>query len=250
MSSFTGMIPAAFASTANGTATSCSSLAICNYTVGTGGSATASAGVGGYVGQNFTFSGGSLSFKLPGEALVSNDAGVYSGQAINTNVFSSTAGLVYKITGTFAAADYNTGKILKGSTFGYIGIKGHSGRGGGNTFTLLNGTIKFTTTSQYATVLTVSCNPTSFQYGNATTCSATVTNLLGTGTLPTGKVTFSSSLGFNPITCSLSSGSCAVKIFATAGTWPVYVAYAGDKSHYASTARGPELYVGCPPDGC
>jgi hypothetical protein len=114
LSSFAVVLPSVFASKA-GVATSCSSLAICNYTIGGGsGSASTNGGIGGYVGQNFTFYGGSLSFKLPGEPLVSNDVGVYSGQAINTNVFSSTAGLVYKITGIFRAPDYNTGKIVKG----------------------------------------------------------------------------------------------------------------------------------------
>ncbi len=243
------VFPSVFAST-SGIATSCSSLAICNYTVGTTGSASTNAGIGGYVGQNFTFFGGSLSFKLPAEVLASNDPGVYSGSAINTKVFSSTAGLIYKITGSFGAPDYNTGKIVKGVTKGFVGIKGHSGRGGGIYFTLLNGTISFTPTNLYATVISVGCNPTSFMFGNPTTCTATVTNLLGTGTVPTGKVTFSSTLGFSPTKCSLTSGTCSVNLNVGPGTWPVYASYAGDTQHYKSSAQGPELYVGCPPGGC
>src|SRR5271167_2228252 len=102
---------AAYASSAiKGTATSCSELAVCKYTLsnrtGTG-SASTNAGVSGYVGQNFTFSGGLLTFKLPGETITSVDTGVYSGVAINTNVFNSVAGLVYHITGSFAAPDSN-----------------------------------------------------------------------------------------------------------------------------------------------
>lgn len=249
------LIPsAAYASSSiAGKATSCSSFAACNYTIsnttGTG-SASANAGVSGSVGQNFTFYGGSLSFQLPGETGTSYDTGVYSGVAINTGVFNVVAGLVYHITGSFAAPDNNNGKIVKGTTKGYVGIKGHSGRGGGNTFTLLNGTISFNPTNLDATLMTVTCNPTSFLSGTSTTCTASVTDLASSTSFPTGRVTFSSTLGFNPTKCSLSSGSCSVQITPAAGTWPVYASYTGDKLHYMSSAQGPELYVGCPPDGC
>ena len=202
------------------------------------------------MGQNFTFSGGSLTFQLPGEPIASSSAGVYSGTAINTKVFSSTAGLIYKVTGSFAAADSNTGKIVKGTTSGFVGIKGHSGRGGGNTYVLLNGTITFTQTSLLATVLSVTCTPTSLMFGQATKCTATVTNTGGSGTVATGQVTVSSSSGFSPVKCTLSSGTCSVNIFPAGGTWPVYGAYGGDSQHYKSSARGPELYVSCPVGGC
>ena len=243
---------AAATTTLHGTATSCSSLAICKYTIASGaGSATTDAGVSGYVGQNFTFYGGSLSFQLPGEPLASYDNGVYNGQAINTNVFTSTAGLIYHVTGKFAAADYNTGMIMKGSTNGYVGIKGSSGKGGGIYFILLNGTISLTPTSLIATTVSVSCNPTTLKYGSHTICTAVVSNLLASiTTMPTGTVTFYSTSGFSPIKCTLSSGTCSVKITPAPGTWPVYANYNGDIDHYKSYVRGPELYVTCPSGGC
>ncbi len=248
--SFVTVIPSVFAST-NGNATSCSGLATCSYNIGAGaGSASTIGGEPAYVGYNFTFYGGSLSFKLPGETLVSYDAGVYNGMEINTKVFTSTAGLIYHVTGSFAAPDYNTGKIVKGTTNGYVGIKGHSGRGGGINFVLVNGTITFKLTSLYATVTKVSCNPTLFLQGSSTTCTATVTDLLASSSVPTGHVIFSSTLGFSPKKCTLSSGTCSVKIFPIAGIWPVYASYAGDSLHFQSSVRGPELYVGCPPDQC
>ena len=250
LTSFGYVTPTVFAAT-GGSATSCASLAICNYSIGGGsGSASTDAAVSGYVGQNFSFSGGSLDFRLPGETHVSNDTGVYAGEAINTNVFSTTAGLVYRVTGTFSAADYNTGKIVKGQTLGYVGIKGHSGRGGGIYFTMLNGTISFKVTNQFATVTEVACNPASLTFGASTKCTAIVTDLSGIASVPTGKVTFSSTLGFSPIRCTLSGGSCTVTIRPAAGTWPVYASYTGDSLHYKSSTQGPELYVSCPAGGC
>ena len=249
VSSFPGAIPAVFASTV-GNATSCSNFAICNYTVGVGGSAKTGGGIGGYLRANMSFSGDLLSFKLPGETVTNNNTGVYSGSANATGVFSSTAGWIYHVKGNFVAPDLNTGNITKGTTQGFVGILSKSGKGGGNTFTLLNGTIKFKPTNLYATVLTVSCNPTSFNYPKTTTCTAIVTDLLGSGSTPTGKVTFSSTLGFSPKSCSLSSGTCSVVLKVAPGTWPVYAFYAGDSIHYKSSARGPELYVGCPTGGC
>jgi len=238
--------PASFAATYTGPAASCSSLAVCTYSI-SGGSASVAAGIGGYVGQNFTFSSGSASFQLPGETLVSNDAGVYNGQAINTKVFNSN-GLIYKITGTFQAVDVNTKTIVKGVTHGFVGIKGHSGRGGGNYFILVNGTISLTPTSIDSTKMTVSCNPSSYIFSldnpNPTTCTATVTDLAKAGSIATGKVTFSTS-GYNSgtfssLSCKLLSGTCSVKftpVLADSGTYSFTIvgAYIGDKTHFKSS---------------
>lgn len=237
------------ASTVSGSAASCSGLATCSYSIAEG-SASTTVGLVGSVGQNFTFSGGTLTFMLPGEALSSVDPGTYSGTAINTNVFSSTAGLVYKVSGSFAAADYNTGLIVRGSTHGFVGIKGHSGRGGGVTYVLINGTISLTPSSLYATTMQVTCTPTSLSAGMSTVCTATVADLDASASAPTGVVTFSSTSGFSPVKCLLSAGTCSVKLVPVAGTWPVYAAYGGDKVHYRSSGQGPELYVSCPPGGC
>src|ERR1700736_6481075 len=129
----------------NGNGMRCTGLASCSFSLtdGNGGTGTAStyAGVGGYVGQSpLNFAGGTVYFRLPGEASVTVASGVYSGQAVLSGS-SSTAGTLYHITGTFSATDVNTGKVVTGSTDTVVGIKGHSGRGGGITFTLVTGQI-------------------------------------------------------------------------------------------------------------
>src|SRR2546426_10064880 len=111
--------PAAYASgPITGAANKCRGLASCTYALtGTGGSGTAStyAGVGGYVGQSpLNFYGGSVYFRLPGETVTTYAKGTYSGQAVLAG-YSSTAGTLYHITGTFKGLDANTGTIIMGS---------------------------------------------------------------------------------------------------------------------------------------
>src|SRR5579862_532958 len=213
------MFPVVFASsTISGTATGCTSLAICDYTISNNvgnGVASTNADIGGYVGQNFTFSGGSLSFQLPGETQISNDAGVYNGVAINTKVFTTAAGLIYKINGNFTALDYNTGTLAKGNTIGFVGIKGHSGIGGGIYFILVNGSISFKLTSDRGSVTTLACNPSDMIAGSSTTCTVTVADPASVGaSTPTGKVVFASAAAgkFMPSSCTLVSGSCQVTL--------------------------------------
>jgi hypothetical protein len=246
--SVASFFPAVYATAYSGTATKCTSLAICAYSL-TGGSASVAGGISGYIGQNFTFYSGSVSFKLPGETLLSNDGGVYSGQAINTKVFTTAAGLIYKITGTFAAPDVNTKKIINGVTHGFVGIKGHSGRGGGIYYVLVNGTITLNPTKIDTTSMRVSCNPSSYFFSldnpNPTTCTAKVTDLAQSSSIPTGQVIFSnygySYTGtFNPVSCKLSSGSCSVQFtpsIADSGSYSftIVAAYGGDTTHYKSS---------------
>jgi len=234
------LLPGVSATAIKGTATKCTGLASCSYTISGGGSASASGGIGGYVGQNFTFSGGFVSYQLPGEALVTSANGVYSGTAINTKVFTSTAGLIYKLTGTFTTVDANNNKIVKGSTSGYVGIKGHS------VITLLNGTIVFNPTNIDATVTSVTCNPSNFVFaGNSTTCTVTVTDLASASSIPTGTVAFSiagfNSGTFKPLQCKLSSGSCSTQFTPSAadsGTYAytIIASYKGTGAYYKSSA--------------
>lgn len=110
-------------------------LASCSFSLtdGNGGTGTAytSAYVPGYVGQSpLYFSGGYVSFKLPGESTTTYASGVYSGVAVLAG-YSSTAGTLYRMNGSFSATDANSGTVVTGTTNTVVGIKGHSGRGGG-----------------------------------------------------------------------------------------------------------------------
>ena len=245
------ILPAAFGISYTGPATHCSSLAVCTYSI-TEGLASVAGGISGYVGQNFTFSRGSVSFKLPGETTASNDAGVYNGRAIDTKVFSSVYGIIYKVDGTFAAPDSNNEKIVKGVTHGFVGIKGHSGRGGGIYFTLVNGSIALTPANVDVTAISVSCNPSSFFYpvdtGSSTKCTATVHDLANSTSKATGRVSFTSNGGtFMPVWCKLLSGSCSVKFtpsIAESGayTFTISGTYKGDLTHYHSS-NSTSIYV-------
>jgi hypothetical protein len=227
----------------SGTATSCSGgLATCSYklTDGNGGTGTAStyAGIPGYVGQSpLYFYGGSVFFKLPGEATTTYASGVYNGVAVLAGS-SATAGTLYHMTASFSATDANTGTVVTGSTDTVVGIKGHSGRGGGNTYTLVSGSITLVATGKYATTTKLSCSPSSFLLGKSTNCIVTVSG----GSSPGGAVTFSQSgasgsLSFpNPPTCTLSSGSCSLTITGTSpGAPSVLASYPGDSTNLGSS---------------
>ncbi len=89
------------------------------------------------------------------------------------------------------------------------------------------------------TSTSVACSPSSVVIGQATTCTATVTDTASIGaTQPTGTVTFtpgsSCSLG-NP---SGSSASCSVTITPTSeGSLSVSASYAGDTTHGSSSGN-------------
>ena len=229
-----------------GFATKCSSLAACSFilssTAGSGWAST-SAFVGGYVGQSpLLFSGGVTSFLLPGETTATYN-GSYSGQAILAG-YSSTAGTLYHVTGKISGTDANDGTIVTGSTDTFVGIKGHSGRGGGNTYTLVNGSIAFIKSTQRSSATSVACTPSSIIQGNVTTCTATVSDPgAGSASTPTGMVSFTASntgLGsFSPTSCTLLSGSCSVNFQSNQeygpGTTSIYASYAGDSLHTSSS---------------
>lgn len=246
--------------TINGKATSCSGVINCSFALtnasGTG-SASTSGFVGGYVGQNLTFYGGSVTFRLPGELTTTYASGVYNGKALVSG-FSSTAGTLYHVTGSFKATDANNGKIVSGSTNVLVGVKGHSGRGGGIYWTLVSGSITLTQLNIDGTTTSVACAPSTIASGASATCSAAVTDLNKlSGTVPTGTVTFyASNIGlgsFSKSSCGLSTttGSCSVNFVSNAeyggGTTSIYSSYSGDSLHSASSART-VLYVTAPID--
>jgi hypothetical protein len=187
---------------------------------------------------------------LPGETQSTHATGVYSGQAVFAG-YSLTAGTVYHVTGTFAVVDASDGKVVKGQTDAFIGIKGHSGRGGGNTYTLVNGTISLKDTGLDGTLTSVNCSPSTVKALHFTTCTVTVTDLVtGATGYPTGKVVFSTTSGygsFKPGSCYLSSGSCSVEFKPLGGSsLPVYAEYRGDSTHYRSSGRTQVYVTGSP----
>jgi len=247
-SNFASSTSSVFVQTVNrygGYATSCSGLAYCHYVLssaaGSGYSQTY-AGVGGYVGQSPLYFSGTAAFLLPGEAVATYN-GTISGAAILAG-YSSTAGTVYHVKGNLTGRDANDGFLVKGSTDTFVGIKGHSGRGGGNTYTLINGSIAFTKSGQRSSSTTVACTPSSITLGGVTTCKVTVTDPgAGFASTPTGVVSFTASNTFlgslSPTSCTLSSGSCSVNFKSNAesepGTTSIYASYPGDSIHVSSS---------------
>ena len=227
-----------------GFATKCSGLATCSFTLTSqagSGWTTTSAGVGGYVGQSPLLFSGIASFRLPVETNATYNA-AYSGQAVLAGF--GTAGTLYHVTGTITGADANDGFIVTGKTDTTVGIKGHSGRGGGIYFTLVSGSINFTKSTTRISFTTVACNPSSIIQGGNTTCTVTVSDLgAGTKITPTGTVSFTSSstgLGtLGPASCTLSSGSCSVTFKSNPeydpATISIYASYAGDSIHISSS---------------
>lgn len=231
-----------------GVATSCGELATCSFalTDGNGGTGTAStsASVCGYVGQSpCYFSGGSVSFELPGESQTTYASGVYSGEAV-LDGYSQTAGTLYLTTGAFAALDANSGLVVTGTTSTIVGIKGHSGRGGGITFTLVNGTISITEGPLHDTTASVTCSPNPIAVHAQTACTVTVTDTTaGSPVTPTGSVAFGSSGSgaFSSATCALfgtgATATCLVGYTPAAGSegaQTITANYSGDSIHLPS----------------
>lgn len=247
------------AGTVTGVATSCDGIASCKFSLTDGnggtGTATASAGVGGYVGQSpLYFSGGYVTFQLPGDALPTTANGVYSGVAV-LDGYSATAGTLYNTTGTFAALDVNTGLVVTGTTNTLVGIMGHSGRGGGNVYRLVSGTISIDETPLHATTTSLNCSPTPIAVGAQTACTVTVTDTItGTPVTPSGSVTFTSSDSkgtFSSASCSLygtgATATCLVgytPAFGTEGTQTITANYAGDSTHLGSPAASFAITAG------
>lgn len=235
-----------------GTASSCSGLASCSFALtGTGGSgrATTSAFVAGYVGQSPLNVSGTISFILPGESNYTYNA-PYRGQAV-LDGYSSTAGTLYQVTATFSAIDANTGTLVTGSAVTVVGIKGHSGRGGGNYYTLVSGSITIYTSSLRGSSTVLVCSPTSLTPGGTTTCTVTVSDSgAGAASTPTGTVTFNQSTAgvFSPAaSCQLVNGTGTVTFTVNPEAAGYYInlsaSYGGDAVHLGSTSANVLLSV-------
>ncbi|MCI4345916.1 MAG: hypothetical protein L3K07_04100 [Thermoplasmata archaeon] len=187
-----------------------------------------------------TTTGSKLSFQLPGEAKASYNLSYAAYIARLTGTYT------YWTVGNFVGTDVNSGKVVYGTTNTNFTITchGHSGRGGGCTYTYTtdNGTIVFHFTQAALTATSVSCNPSSFNVPNKTTCTATVTNLWNSSNVPTGSVKLSSyGLGSftNKAVCTLSSGRCSVTwtpFDNTVGYVSISASFIGSKAFYHSTA--------------
>jgi Bacterial Ig-like domain (group 3) len=124
-------------------------------------------------------------------------------------------------------------------TAAYAGDGSHAPSSGQAALTL---TVRTT-----ATVLT--CSPHTVAVGQATSCTATVTDATQSPTAPTGTVTFTSDTSggtFSSSTCTLAAGStsgqasCAVSYTpgqVGAGSQNITAAYGGDSSHAASSGQ-------------
>ena len=210
-----------------GLVTTCSSTTTCqfvfNTSVGTGWASTTSS---------------TLSFQLPGEALASYNL------SYSTYVGSLTGTYTYWTVGNFLGTDVNTGKVVYGTTDTNYTITcvGHSGRGGGCTYTYTtdNGTIVIHLTQAEQTSTSVSCSPTSINVASKTTCTIKVVDLWNSSNVPTGKVRFSSGgLGTisNKGVCTLAAGQCTLTFHpfdTTSGAATLTASYVGSLTFYKS----------------
>jgi Big-like domain-containing protein len=225
----------------HGVVTTCSSNWSCDFVFNT------SAGHGW---ANGTSSGylyaGTMSMKLPGESITSTNLTYW------TFIERLNGTWTYWTIGHFFGTDVNTGKVVYGTTNSNYTITchGHSGRGGGCTYTYTtdNGTIVFHFTKAELTSTTVSCTPSSIQVSAKTTCTVKVTNLWNSSKIPTGKVQLSSAgLGTfaNSGTCTLVSGKCSLTFHPsdnTGGSVTISATYAGSSAFYKS-AGSTSVYV-------
>ncbi|HEY6239112.1 MAG TPA: hypothetical protein VIZ68_08010 [Thermoplasmata archaeon] len=211
-----------------GVVTTCASTTSCTFVFNT------SAGTGWA-----TTTSTQLSFQLPGEAVASYNLtySTYVGSLIGT--------YTYWTVGNFLGTDANTGKVVYGTTnTNYtITCHGHSGRGGGCTYTYTtdNGTIVFHLTQAEFTSTSVSCSPSSILSGSQTICTVKVVDLANSSVVPTGKVHLSSAgtgSFANHGTCTLSLGQCSVSWRAfdnTIGSASISASFAGNAAFYKSS---------------
>jgi hypothetical protein len=233
------LIPATAATAPlHGTVVNCTTRTDCTFALHTG------AGTGW---ANAT--GATLSFQLPGEALASYNL-TYS-----TFIARLTGTYTYWTVGSFLGTDVNTGHVVYGTTnTNYtITCHGHSGRGGGCTYTYTtdNGTIVFKLTNKEPTATSVVCSPTTLYSGSRASCTVTVVDLWNASHLPTGKVHLAtpglgsfSSAG----TCYLTrAGNCTLTWHAgdnTLGTVTLSATYYGNTTFYKSTGSATEDVLG------
>ncbi|MCI4368619.1 MAG: hypothetical protein L3K09_03545 [Thermoplasmata archaeon] len=224
------LVPSAGAyATVGGVVTTCSTRTSCDFVFNT------STGTGWANATNTR-----ISFQLPGEAKASNNLSytTYIGSLIGT--------YTYWTVGSFLGTDVNSGKVVYGTTdTNYtITCHGHSGRGGGCTYTYTtdNGTVVFHLTQAELTSTSVACSPTSVRVGGGkTTCTVKVTDLWNSTNVPTGTIHLASGRTgtfSNKGVCTLASGQCSVTwrpFDATVGPVTITAKYLGTAAFWKST---------------
>ena len=184
-----------------------------------------------------------MSLRLPGEAATSTSL------AYSTYTARLSGYYTYWTVGTFVGTDVNTGKVVYGTTnTNYtITCHGHSGRGGGCTYTYTtdNGTIVVYFTGADPTSTAVACAPSTIGSGGSALCTVTVNDTVKPSAHPSGSVTFvgpyGSTAGFsNGASCTLLAGACSVSYSPPdeqLGTVAITASFAGTPSFYESSAR-------------
>jgi hypothetical protein len=181
--------------------------------------------------------------RLPGESLTSTNL------SYSTYVASLKGTYTYWTVGNFVGTDVNSGKVVYGTTnTNYtITCHGHSGRGGGCTYTYTtdNGTIVVYFTVADQTGTSVTCVPSTIVSGASTDCTATVRDLGNTSAQPSGNVSFVGPYGStaglsNGGNCTLISAACTVAYTAPdeqLGTVAITASFVGNSHYYASSGR-------------
>lgn len=189
-----------------------------------------------------------LAFQFASEAKASYNLtyGTYTARLSGT--------YTYWTAGNFWGTDVNTGHVVYGMTnTNYtITCHGHSGRGGGCTYTYTtdNGTILFHLTQAEITSTAISCSPASVHAGGKATCTVTVTNGWNVTNVPKGKVTITDGLLgslSNKGTCALVNGTCTFTLHApddACGTIGLTASYLGTRYYYKSQGTTSESVTG------
>jgi hypothetical protein len=220
-----------------GVVATCSSNWSCNFIFNT------SAGKGWANGTSTGYlTAGTLSLKLPGESRTSTNLTYW------TYIQRLNGTYTYWTIGNFVGTDLNTGKVVVGSTNSNYTITchGHSGRGGGCTYTYStdNGSVIAKPTLAEMTSTSLSCSPTTIKVAGKATCTVTITNLWNGTNYPIGKVRLSSSGGgsfSNKGICTLSAtGSCTFSWHPsdnTCGSSSLTANYKGNTYYYKSGGK-------------
>lgn len=208
-----------------GTATSCTNLWTCSYTLhSTLGNGSASS----------SYYGG-LTFQLPGESNATKQVPL---------MFKSdgVTGNTHWIHGSFVGTDGNTGKAIYGSTDVNVTLTVSCSRGCTTTYKFVNGSIVLHPTHADSTSTAFSCSPSTIANAKSTTCTITVTDLRNASILPKGTVKVQSgTTGVGHFasqgTCKLVRGSCSVKFTSGdefVGRVTLSADYRGTASYYLS----------------
>ncbi|HKV89739.1 MAG TPA: hypothetical protein VJQ43_00900 [Thermoplasmata archaeon] len=222
------LLPVVSAATpVSGTVTTCTTTMSCQFVFNT----TAGTGWASTIGSR-------LSFQLPGEAKASYNLSYAAYIARLTGTYT------YWTVGNFVGTDVNTGKVVYGTTNTNFTITchGHSGRGGGCTYTYTtdNGTIVFHLTNSELTSTSVACSPTSIDVASKTTCKVTVSNVANGSNTPVGKVHVTAGVQGTMSghgVCTLSGGTCSLTFQPSdnaCNAAPIAATFGGTPGYYKS----------------